>query len=45
MNLLKDYIEYYHIKDANKADKENVVCGTGQGKIEEILTDAYKKWI
>ena len=31
--LLKDYIEYYHIKDANQADKENVVCGTGEGKI------------
>ena len=40
--LLKDYIEYYHIKDANVADKENVVCGTGEGKIEEILTDALR---
>ena len=40
--LLKDYIEYYHIKDANQADKENVVCGTGEGKIEEILTDAIR---
>ena len=40
--LLKDHIVYYHIKDAVKEDKENVVCGTGQGKIEEILTDAIK---
>ena len=40
--LLKEYIVYYHIKDADKEDKENVVCGTGQGKIEEILTDAIK---
>lgn len=40
--LLKDYIEYYHIKDANQADKENVVCGIGEGKIEEILTDAIR---
>ena len=30
------------IKDAVKEDKENVVCGTGQGKIEEILNDAIK---
>ncbi|MEO3215717.1 MULTISPECIES: Gfo/Idh/MocA family protein [unclassified Romboutsia] len=40
--LLKDYIVYYHIKDANKRDNQNVVCGTGEGKIEEILTDAIK---
>lgn len=41
-DLLKDHIVYYHIKDAVKEDKENVVCGTGQGKIEEILNDAIK---
>ena len=40
--LLKDYIVYYHIKDANKRDNQNVVCATGEGKIEEILTDAIK---
>lgn len=40
--LLKDYIVYYHIKDANKCDNQNVVCGTGEGKIEEILTDAIQ---
>jgi predicted dehydrogenase/sugar phosphate isomerase/epimerase len=40
--LLKKHIIYYHIKDAVKEDKENVVCGSGQGKIEEILTDAIK---
>lgn len=41
-DLLKEYIVYYHIKDAIKEDKENVVCGTGQGKIEEILTDVIR---
>ena len=40
--LLKEYIVYYHIKDANKRDNQNVVCATGEGKIEEILTDAIK---
>lgn len=40
--LLKEYIVYYHIKDANRRDNQNVVCGTGEGKIEEILTDAIQ---
>ncbi|MGL6105508.1 Gfo/Idh/MocA family protein [Romboutsia sp.] len=40
--LLKSHIVYYHIKDANKSDNQNVVCGTGEGKIEQILTDAIK---
>lgn len=35
--LLKDHIEYIHIKDAVTTDKENVVAGTGEGKIKEIL--------
>ncbi|HSP47680.1 MAG TPA: sugar phosphate isomerase/epimerase, partial [Clostridiaceae bacterium] len=36
-SLLKDHIEYIHIKDAVTTDKENVVAGTGEGKIKEIL--------
>lgn len=35
--LLKEYIEYIHIKDALYDINENVVCGTGDGKIYEIL--------
>ncbi len=34
--LLKDYIEYFHIKDAT-VDGEIVPCGEGDAKIEEIL--------
>jgi len=39
-DLLKDYVAYIHIKDAVAADKENVVCGTGEGRIREILERA-----
>lgn len=38
--LLKDYIVYFHIKDASYDLSYNVLCGTGDGKIEEILQDA-----
>lgn len=31
------YVEYIHIKDAVSTDNENVVCGTGEGHIEELL--------
>ncbi|HIW32919.1 MAG TPA: sugar phosphate isomerase/epimerase [Candidatus Paenibacillus intestinavium] len=37
--LLKPHIEYIHIKDAVSTSQQNVVCGTGEGKIKEILTD------
>ncbi len=37
-NLLKDEIVYIHIKDATSTDSQNVVCGTGEGKIPELLT-------
>lgn len=40
---LEQYIEYYHIKDAVYHDKQNVVCGTGEGKIKQILKDALAK--
>ena len=36
--LLRPYIEYIHIKDAVSHDKENVLCGTGEGKIKALLT-------
>ncbi|MDP9579780.1 sugar phosphate isomerase/epimerase family protein [Priestia megaterium] len=36
-DLLKDEIIYIHIKDAITTDSQNVVCGTGEGKIPEIL--------
>jgi len=29
-----------HIKDAVSTDKENVLCGTGEGKIPELLHKA-----
>ena len=42
-NLVQPYIEYIHIKDAVTADKENVVCGTGEGKIELLLRRAINE--
>lgn len=39
-DLLKDLVEYIHIKDAVTTDSQNVVCGTGEGKIPEILEQA-----
>lgn len=48
-DLLKDEVIYIHIKDAVTTDNENVVCGTGEGKIPEILTqaihDGYKGFL
>lgn len=40
--LLKDYIEYMHIKDANANDHKVVPAGYGDGKVKEILTALYK---
>ncbi|MCM1134418.1 MAG: sugar phosphate isomerase/epimerase [Clostridium sp.] len=42
-DMLQPYIEYIHIKDAVSTDKENVVCGTGEGKIKELLERAIFK--
>lgn len=42
-NMLQPYIEYIHIKDAVSTDKENVVCGTGEGKIQQLLTRAIEE--
>ena len=38
--LLKDKIAYIHIKDAVYTDNENVLCGTGDGQIPEVLRQA-----
>lgn len=38
--LLRPYIAYIHIKDAVTANQENVVCGTGEGKIAQLLKRA-----
>ena len=40
--MLKDYIVYIHIKDANYSDHKVVPSGYGDGKIREILTDLYQ---
>lgn len=37
--LLKDHIEYMHIKDARFIDREVVPSGEGDGKVKEILTE------
>lgn len=37
--LLKDDTVYIHIKDAVYTDGDNVLCGTGDGKIQELLED------
>ncbi len=42
-NELQPYIEYIHIKDACYGDNQNVVCGTGDGKIPEILKKAMSE--
>lgn len=42
-NLLKPFIRYIHIKDAVSSNQENVVCGTGEGKIELLLDRAIRK--
>lgn len=39
-DMLQPYIAYIHIKDAITSDKENVVCGTGEGKIPQLLRRA-----
>ena len=48
-DLLKDEIVYIHIKDAVSTDNQNVVCGTGEGMIPEILAkaiyDGYKGFL
>lgn len=35
--LLRPYIRYVHIKDASRSTGINVLCGTGDGNIRELL--------
>lgn len=42
-DLLKEHIAYIHIKDAVTKEKENVLCGTGEGKIPELLERAINE--
>lgn len=35
--LLKEHVVYIHIKDAVKSNNENVLCGTGDGQIPQLL--------
>ncbi len=39
---LRPYVKYIHIKDAVAACQENVVCGTGEGRIADILHTAIQ---
>ncbi|MCM3114453.1 sugar phosphate isomerase/epimerase [Neobacillus sp. MER 74] len=41
-DLLKDEIVYIHIKDAVTQTSQNVVCGTGDGKIPQVLAQFIK---
>lgn len=41
--LLQEHILYYHIKDASYDLSYNLLCGTGDGNIPEILTEVLKK--
>ena len=41
--LLKKYVVYFHIKDALLSDHSVVPSGYGDGKIQEILTEAYNE--
>jgi sugar phosphate isomerase/epimerase len=39
-NILKDYVEYFHIKDSIMESGKVVPAGYGDGHIKEILIDA-----
>lgn len=41
--LLKEQVVYIHIKDAVAGNNENVVCGTGDGKIPQLLARAIRE--
>lgn len=41
--LLHEYVDYIHIKDAVSGSNENVVCGTGEGHIPQLLGRAIKE--
>ncbi|MGN0977171.1 MAG: sugar phosphate isomerase/epimerase family protein [Faecousia sp.] len=41
--MLKDHVVYIHIKDAVRGNNENVLCGTGDGKIPQLLKKAIRE--
>lgn len=41
-DMLHEYVAYIHIKDAVSGSNENVVCGTGEGHIPELLQRAIR---
>ncbi len=42
-DMLQPYVSYIHVKDALYSNRENVLCGTGDGRIKEILDRAINK--
>jgi sugar phosphate isomerase/epimerase len=38
--LLRDYVADIHVKDARYGEKGNVLCGTGDGRIGDLLDEA-----
>lgn len=40
--ILKDDVDYFHIKDARYENGETEVCGKGDGEIEDILKIAFR---
>lgn len=42
-DMLRSYVSYIHVKDAIASNRENVLCGTGEGKIKEILNRAINE--
>ena len=40
--MLKPFTEYIHVKDALFSNRENVLAGTGDGKLLPILKDAFE---
>lgn len=47
--VLQPYVRYVHIKDAQAGSGHNVLCGTGDGKIKELLqrlrTQGYRGFL
>lgn len=41
--LLKEHVVYIHIKDAAKGNNENVLCGTGDGQIPQLLKKVIRE--
>lgn len=42
-NQLKEYVVYIHVKDALYNNRENVICGTGDGNIPELLRQILRE--